>query len=142
MAHAGQVFEPYEGFSLRLVKTAAETGGELLEMEATYPANSVLPPSHLHPRQTERFTVLEGRMRTVVDGVERDYEAGETFEVPAGAPHQMAAEVPSRMRWEVRPALRTAEFFEGLYGDGPESARALGERFLERYADEFRLADA
>lgn len=141
MAHAGQVFEPYEGFSLRLVQTGAETDGELLEMEAAYPANSILPPSHFHPRQTERFTVLEGRMRTVVDGVERDYEAGETFEVPAGVPHQMAADLPSRMRWEVRPALRTAEFFEGLYGDGPGSARVLGERFLERYRDEFQLAD-
>ena len=142
MAHAGQAFEPYEGFSLRLVQTAAETGGELLEMEATYPANSVLPPSHLHPKQAERFTVIEGRMRTIVGGVARDYEAGETFEVPAGTPHQMAADLPSRMRWEVRPALRTAEFFEGLYGDGPESARVLGERFFEMYSDEFQLAGA
>jgi quercetin dioxygenase-like cupin family protein len=140
MAHAGQVFEPYEGFSLRLVQTAADTNGELLEMEATYPANSVLPPSHFHPQQAERFTVIEGRMRTVVDGIERVYEAGETFDVPAGAPHQMAAELPSRVRWEVRPALRTAEFFEGLYGDGPESAQVVGERFFERFGDEFQLA--
>lgn len=142
MAHAGQVIEPYEGYRLRFVKTTAETGGELLEMEVTYPADSPLPPAHFHPRQDERFEVIEGAVRTIIDGTERRYEAGETFEVPAGTPHQMAAELPSRVRWEVRPALRTAEFFEGLYGDGPDSARVLGERFLERFGDEFQLTGA
>ena len=35
MARAGQEIEGY-GMRLRLVRTAAETDGELLEMEATY----------------------------------------------------------------------------------------------------------
>ncbi len=35
--------------TLRLVCTAAETDGALLEMEATYPAGSPEPPEHLHP---------------------------------------------------------------------------------------------
>ncbi len=142
MAHAGQEIRPYEGFCLRFVQTAAETDGELLEMEVAYPADSPLPPAHLHPSQDERFTMIEGAVRTIIDGTERRYEAGETFEVPAGTPHQMAAELVSRVRWEVRPALRTAEFFEGLYGDGPDSARVLGERFLERFSDEFQLTGA
>ena len=77
-----------------------------------------MPPEHLHPKQAERFEVLEGSMRAIVDGEERVYDAGESFEVPAGTPHQMAAEGPTRMRWEVKPALRTAEFFERLYSDG------------------------
>jgi hypothetical protein len=34
----------------------------------------------------------------------------------------------------VRPALRTAAFFERAYGGDP------GEDLLERFADEFRLA--
>jgi hypothetical protein len=51
----------------------------------------------------------------------------------------MAAEGPTRMRWEVRPALRTAEFFERLYGSGPDSARELGESFFAEFTDEFRL---
>ena len=93
-------------------------------MEASYGGAGGLPPEHLHPRQVERFEVLEGTMRTIIDGTERRYEPGEMFEVPAGTPHQMAGEGPARMRWEVRPALRTAEFFERLYGDGPDSAGA------------------
>lgn len=99
-----------------------------------------MPPTHLHPQQAERFEVLEGAMRAVVAGEETLYEEGQSFDVPAGTPHQMAADGPTRMRWEVRPALRTPEFFERLYGDGPGSAREMGERFLAEFEDVFRLA--
>ncbi|MGA8218413.1 MAG: cupin domain-containing protein [Solirubrobacterales bacterium] len=139
MAHEGQEIEGFGGMKLLLVRTGDETGGELLEMEASYTGEAGMPPEHLHPKQVERFEVLEGAMRTIIDGEERVYAQGEAFEVPAGTPHQMAAEGPTRTRWEVRPALRTAEFFERLYGTGPGSARELGERFPAEYADEFRL---
>jgi quercetin dioxygenase-like cupin family protein len=115
VAHAGQELHGPDGFVLRLIRTGAETDGELLEMEAGYSGEAPMPPEHLHPGQLERFEVLEGRMRAIVGGNERVHDPGEPFEVPAGTPHQMAAEGPTRMRWEVRPALRTAEFFERLY---------------------------
>ena len=127
--HEGQVIEGHGGFGLRLL-TLTE---ELLAMEASYGAAGDLPPEHLHPRQDERFEVLEGSVRTIVDGQERVYRAGESFDVPAGTPHQMAGETAARVRWEVRPALRTAEFFERLYGGD------VGPGFLEEYADEIRL---
>ncbi|HEX6117418.1 MAG TPA: cupin domain-containing protein, partial [Solirubrobacterales bacterium] len=114
MAEAGQELHGPEGFRLVLVKTGAETGGELLQMEAHYSGEAGMPPEHLHPSQTERFEVLEGSMRAIVGGEERVYGPGEPFEVPSGTPHQMAAEGPTRMRWELRPALRTADFFERL----------------------------
>jgi quercetin dioxygenase-like cupin family protein len=143
MARAGQEIQGFGGYRLLLVRTGAETGGELLEMEAVYADASGLPPEHLHPAQEERFEVLEGTIRALIGGEEGRYEAGETFEVPAGTPHQMAAEGPARMRWEVRPALRTAEFFERLYGDGPDSAReaASFDAFLSEFSDEIRLTD-
>jgi quercetin dioxygenase-like cupin family protein len=136
--HAGQVIEGFGGMQLLLV----EVGDELLEMEASYSGEAGMPPEHLHPMQAERFEILDGSMRAIVDGQERVYEAGESFEVPAGTPHQMAAEGPARMRWEVRPALRTAEFFERLYGSGPESAREMGERFFADFEQEFRLVNS
>ena len=141
MPEAGQEIDAFGAMRLRLIQTANETDGELLEMEATYSGEARMPPEHLHPKQAERFEVLEGAMRAIVDGEERVYEVGESFDVPAGTLHQMAAEGPTRMRWEVRPALRTAEFFERLYGSGPGSAQELGEAFFAEYADEFRLAD-
>jgi quercetin dioxygenase-like cupin family protein len=133
---AGQEIEGFGGMSLRFVIVEPEE----LVMEATYSGEAGMPPPHLHPKQDERFEVLEGTMRAVVDGGERAYSAGKAFEVPAGTPHQMAAEGPTRTRWEVRPALRTAEFFERLYGDGPDSAREMGESFVTEFEAEFRLA--
>lgn len=135
MPEVGQVIEGFGGMRLRLV----EVGDELLEMEASYSGEMGMPPEHLHPRQAEHFEILEGSMRAIVDGEERVYEVGESFEVPAGTRHQMAAEGPARMRWEVRPALRTAEFFERLYGTGPGSAQEMGEEFFAEFDDEFRL---
>ncbi len=133
MAHAGQEIHGPDGFCLRLISTAAETDGELLVMEATYAGTGLLPPEHFHPRQVERFEVLEGNVRAIIDGTEHRYAPGETFDVPAGTPHQMTADEPSRMRWEIRPALRTAEFFERLHAGGDIAAL-----FVE-FRDEIRL---
>ena len=142
MAEAGQKIEGFGGHTLRLIQTGAETNGELLVMEASYAGDGSMPPEHLHPSQDEHFEVLEGSMRAIVGGEERVYGAGETIDVPAGTPHQMGADEPTRMRWEVRPALRTAEFFERLYGTGPDSAREMGERFFAEFEPEFRLTQA
>jgi mannose-6-phosphate isomerase-like protein (cupin superfamily) len=140
VAASGQEIGSPGGMKLLLVRTGAETDGELLEMEATYPGDGSMPPMHLHPSQAEHFEILEGSMRAVIDGEERVYQSGESFEVPAATPHQMGTDQPTRMRWEVRPALSTAEFFERLYGEGPDSAREMGEKFFAEFADEFRLA--
>lgn len=134
MAHAGQDLQA-PGVQLHLIKTAAETHGELLEMEATFAGTGVLPPEHFHPRQDEHFEVLEGTVRAIIAGEERHYGPGETFDVPAGTAHQMAAETPARFRWEVRPSLRTAEFFERLYSRGDQP---IAEVFSE-FEDEIRL---
>jgi hypothetical protein len=132
---AGDEIEGFGGMRLRIV----QLDDELLAMEASYSGEAGMPPMHLHPSQAEHFEVLEGSMRTKIGEDERVYEAGEAFDVPAGTPHQMAAEGPTRTKWEIRPALRSAEFFERLYGSGPGSAQELGEKFFEEYAAEFRL---
>ena len=53
--------------------------------------------------------------------------------MPAGTPHQMTADEPSRILWEIRPALRTAEFFERLYATDDIAA------LLAEFRDEVRL---
>src|SRR4051794_22935218 len=140
MAHAGQELEGPNGFRLRLVRTGDETGGELLEMEARYSGQGSLPPEHLHPRQDEHFEVLDGTVIGIVDGDKRRYGVGESFDVPAGTPHQMAgAEGGATVRWEVRPALRTAEFFERLYGMMADSDTdpSAYDGFFREFSDEF-----
>jgi hypothetical protein len=123
-----------------MVLRLAAISPERLEMDARYSGEGGMPPMHLHPSQTERFEVLEGRMETVIGGTSRSYETGDVFEVPAGTPHQMRADGPTRMRWEVTPALRTAEFFERMYTAPPSNAEE-GAAFLEEFGEEFRLAD-
>jgi hypothetical protein len=60
---AGDVIEnPAALMRLRLFRTAAETDGDLLEMEATYEPGSVEPLEHFHPNQDEHFEILAGTM--------------------------------------------------------------------------------
>ena len=144
MVHAGQELTG-SGNHLRFIRTAAETDGEVLEMESTYRDGAQLPAAHFHPAQDEFFEVLEGTVRTIIDGVETTHAAGETFHVPAGTVHQMVGETGTRLNWQVRPALRTAEFFEGLY-TGSAAARRGEEfdlkAFLDRHSAEIQFPDA
>jgi quercetin dioxygenase-like cupin family protein len=127
----GDEIEGPNGYRLRVVRN----DGEVLEMEATYAGRGDLPPSHLHPSQDEHYVVLEGAVRLVLAGAERRHGAGEAFDIPAGTPHQMAGDGPARVRLEVRPALRTEEFFRRLYGPPTDYAALFAE-----FAPEFRLA--
>jgi mannose-6-phosphate isomerase-like protein (cupin superfamily) len=138
MPHPGQEIKRGNGFVLRILAL----DDELLAMEAHYRGDAPLAQAHFHPSQDEHFEVLEGTIHAVIDGEERLYGQGETFDVPAGTSHQMAAKGPTRTRWEVRPALRTAEFFERFY-DALENGfpdGQTGEEFLAEYSDVFRLS--
>ena len=140
MPHVGQEIKRANGFVVRIVRLE----DELLEIEAHYVGDAPLAQAHYHPSQDEHFEVKSGRIHAVIDGDERWYDEGERFEVPAGTSHQMAAEGPTVLKWEVRPALRTAEFFERFYdaldNGFPEGTTA--QDFLEEYSDVFRLTDA
>ena len=136
MAEAGQVLEGPDDLRLHLVEI-----GDVLVMEASYSGTAGMPPEHLHPSQTERFEVIEGRMRAIVGGEERLHGPGEPFEVPAGTPHQMAAEEPTRMRWEVRPPLRTADFFERLYAAIAAENWAEVPAIMEEFSAEVVLTE-
>jgi quercetin dioxygenase-like cupin family protein len=129
MAHEGQELVGRNGFRLKLLRISAD----VLEMEGVYSGEGGFPPEHFHPHQDEHFEVLEGAVSAVIDGQERRYVAGDTFDIAACTAHQMVGDGPARLHWEVRPALRTAEFFERAYSGDP------GADFLDTFADEFRL---
>ena len=150
MAPAGDVIENKGArLRMRVLRSGAETNGELLELEATYAPGSVEPLEHLHPRQDERFEIVAGVMRTRIGGRERSVAAGETLDVPAGTVHAMwnDGDAEARVIWQTRPALRTEDFFrtvEALAEEGKLTARGprnplLGASLMQEFRDEFRL---
>jgi quercetin dioxygenase-like cupin family protein len=150
MTPSGEVIEnPAGRMRMRLLRTGAETNGELLELEATYAPGSVEPVEHLHPRQDEHFEILAGSMTARVGGEERTLAAGDTLEVPAGTVHAMwnDGDAEARVIWRTRPALRTEEFFRrvgALAEQGKLTAKGprnplLGASLMHEFRDEFRL---
>jgi quercetin dioxygenase-like cupin family protein len=140
MVTAGTVLE-IPGFErLTVLRPSVETGGDLLELEAVYAPHGKTPPEHYHPAQEERFEALEGSVRVRLDGTERELRAGGTLVVPPRAHHTFSnpGAEPARVRWQVRPALRTEQFFETLAFGGPPNP-LLGALLMREYRDVFRL---
>jgi mannose-6-phosphate isomerase-like protein (cupin superfamily) len=119
MARVGDVIEhPGTGEQIVFRQTARETGGMELVLEFRVRPGGFVAGAHVHPRQEERFDVLEGTVRFRVDGQERDAGPGQTVVVPAGVPHVWwnPGEAPVRLIVRFGPALRTEEFFEVFFG--------------------------
>jgi quercetin dioxygenase-like cupin family protein len=131
MAHAGDVLEnPAMRGRLVFRKTAAETGGELLEFEFFLEPRGVIAEEHVHPRQEERMEVLAGSVRGRVAGKEATAKAGEIVVMPPGRPHVWwnDGDTETHLRVEFRPALNTEELFETFFGlarDGKTKANGV-----------------
>jgi uncharacterized protein YndB with AHSA1/START domain/mannose-6-phosphate isomerase-like protein (cupin superfamily) len=117
MANSGDVLnmDPL-GVRVELLRTAEQTGEELLEFDVIGRARGLLTQGHVHNSQVERLEVMSGAMTVVLDGREHALGVGESMEVPAGASHRQlpAGEGPGRVRVQVRPAGETQAFLERL----------------------------
>ena len=64
MFHAGdQIENPVTGERFTFIETAASSDGERLAFELALRPGGAVPLAHVHPIQTETFTVTHGRMR-------------------------------------------------------------------------------
>lgn len=118
---------------------------ELLVMESTYAPGGAPAPPHLHPAQDERFVVLSGALQAAVDGKRMTLREGDELLIPAGTPHEFGGhpDEAGRVRWEVRPPLRSWEFFTGLFESLAAHAEGRGDEVVfdvADYADVFRPA--
>src|SRR5215210_339211 len=77
----------HTGEVLFLSRTHLESGEEAIRLRGSLPPGGDGPPPHIHTQETERGTVLSGRLGAVVDGKEMVLEAGEEFVFPAGRMH-------------------------------------------------------
>ena len=132
---------PFTGQTIRFV----EETDELLVIESTYEAGGAPAPPHLHPSQDERFVILSGAVRAGVDGEPRTLREGDVLDVPAGTVHEFGGhpDEGGKVRWEVRPPLRTREFFVRLHAAlnaAAEGKEPEGPAFdFADYDDVFRI---
>jgi mannose-6-phosphate isomerase-like protein (cupin superfamily) len=130
--------------------TVRRSDAELLEVEGTWAPSGKPPPKHYHPAQDEHFEVLEGSLRTRVDGVERELGPAGSLDIPSGTVHQMwnPGTEPARALWQTRPAGRTRQWFEdidALHREGRVGTNGMPGPLaygvlLTEYRDTFRLA--
>jgi len=152
MVATGERLDLHDGETVTIRTSGADSGGELLEMEAEWkPVAAHKPPAHFHPLQDEHFEILAGELTVVLDGETRILRAGDELDVPRGTRHSMwpsGGEV-TRASWQIRPALRSEDFFAAvarLRAAGKTSKHggmidlpAAGLIF-QAFPDEFRLA--
>jgi quercetin dioxygenase-like cupin family protein len=115
---AGDSIEnPLTGERIIFVRTAADTGGEVLELEARWTRKGMRTPEHVHPEMEERFEVLSGEARLRIAGAERGAKLGQVVTVPPGTRHVAwnPGDREARLRLEFRPALRWEDFVERLF---------------------------
>jgi uncharacterized protein YndB with AHSA1/START domain/quercetin dioxygenase-like cupin family protein len=119
MAHAPKVLDLRPmGCRVELIRTAEETGGELVEFAVIGRPRGLLTQPHVHVHQVERYEVLAGGMRLVEGGREHLLGPGDTMEVGPGVVHaQRPGGDPAadgHVRVQVRPAASTQAFLERL----------------------------
>jgi quercetin dioxygenase-like cupin family protein len=114
MIKPGDTLEnPVTGERFTFTHTAASTGGELLAFDFALRPGGAVPIPHVHPIQTERFEVTEGRMRFRVGLRTVIAEPGDVIEVAPGVMHSFAnaGDTEAKLRVEVRPALQMEDMF-------------------------------
>jgi quercetin dioxygenase-like cupin family protein len=104
---------PVTGERFTFTHTAASTDGELLAFDFALKPGGAVPIPHVHPIQTERFEVTEGRMKFRVGFKTVIAEAGDVVEVEPGVMHSFAnaGDTEAKLRVEVRPALQMEQMF-------------------------------
>jgi mannose-6-phosphate isomerase-like protein (cupin superfamily)/uncharacterized protein YndB with AHSA1/START domain len=129
VARAGDVLEnPVTGERIVFRRTAADTDGAALEYEIRFRPQGFVAQEHLHPRQSERHEVVEGRLGLAVGGREQVLEPGDSVVVPPRTPHRLFPVGDGLVTaiFESRPALETEvllETFVRLAQEGKVNAK-------------------
>lgn len=140
------IVNPVSGQTVTFLSTTPEILRTRFEVES----GRATDPRHIHPRQVETITVIEGRIRgSLPDKSEHILQPGQNWEIPSGTPHTWAAiDAHVKLQIDFRPALRTRRLMTRLFGlakAGRTNSRGMPNPLqvsviaLE-YEPEFRLA--
>jgi quercetin dioxygenase-like cupin family protein len=106
-----------DGTSFSIVESAADSGGKRIEFEITMAPGALGPPKHFHPRQDERWSVLEGELSVFVDGDWRTLGEGESLSIPPNVVHTLRNRSGGTVRFRDvhEPALDFQDYIETLH---------------------------
>jgi mannose-6-phosphate isomerase-like protein (cupin superfamily) len=118
---------------------AAESDGELLEMDDFWGHPEHEVGLHHHPEMEETWHVVAGAVEFVIDGEDVFAGPGDVVVAPPGVPHSARnAGGPAHIRVQMRPALRWEEFVTRYFEleNSPEETEAEFAALLTEYANE------
>lgn len=76
-----------DGTYVRFTKRTDDPEHEGFEIEMTVPPKARATPKHTHPKQTDEFTVVSGRLEVLFEGRWRELGPGDELVVPPGSVH-------------------------------------------------------
>ena len=110
-------FNHVTGEELTFFETAASTGGEYVELISTVRPGGFVAAAHVHPSQSETFTLLEGTLDLSIGGERLRLAPGECTTVAPGTAHRFWNDGarPAVFRCVIRPALQFESLIEMLF---------------------------
>jgi len=131
MIRSGDVLHnPVTGELIQFLKTSADTNGEYVEIEVVVEPNGFVAAAHVHPYQTERFTIVSGAVTFKAGDREFTALPGEEVVVEPGTPHKFWNEgsEDARFRCKVSPALTFEALIETMFNlanDGKTNKKGM-----------------
>ncbi len=118
---------------LRVLISAAATGGAYEILEFRGEPGSLGPPPHIHRCADEAFIILDGAINMIVNGKPILADAGTTVHVAKGESHKFDYALPgTRFLAVLTPATRFDEYIEGMKallaesdGGPPDAAKRI-----------------
>jgi mannose-6-phosphate isomerase-like protein (cupin superfamily) len=131
MIRAGDsIVNPVTGERLVFELTSHDTNGEYTLFDTFVEPGGTVAAAHVHPYQTEIFTVLEGRLGVKRGREQLELGPGDVALIDPGVPHKFwnAGDETLRFRGEVRPALQFESLIETMFGlaaDGKTNKKGM-----------------
>jgi quercetin dioxygenase-like cupin family protein len=131
MIRSGEILHnPVTGELIQFLKTSADTNGEYVEIEVVVEPHGFVAAAHVHPYQTERFTIVSGSVTFDAGGREFTALSGEEVVVEPGTPHRFwnDGSEDARFRCKVSPALSFESLIETMFtlaNDGRTNRKGL-----------------
>ena len=131
MIRAGDtIVNPVTGETLVFELTSHDTNGEYTLFDTFVEPGGSVASAHVHPYQTETFTVVAGRLGVKCRRETFELDPGELAVIEPGVPHKFwnAGDTMLQFRAEVRPALEFESLIETMFGlaaDGKTNRKGM-----------------